>query len=219
MDRTNKNAVLKLVAESLAAYSKKLPDAGPLLDSWWNELHAFPLPVIAESFAAYKDESEFVPTPAAIAKRCKTMDGRPGAEEAWAMIPMDAQTSAVWTDEIAEAWGSAEPLLDVGDRIAARMAFKETYLRLVSRARESGTPIRWTLSQGSDKNGRQAALIEAVRKRRMGLDAALSLLPPDAAQGLLMSLGVKQHPWLRCLVRVDGGRKVIRHQSTKGRGP
>ena len=52
------------------------------------------------------------------------------------------------------------------------------------------------MSQGSDKNGRQAVLIEAVRKRRMGLEAAVSLLPPDQAQGLLMSLGVKKHPLL-----------------------
>jgi hypothetical protein len=196
MEMQDKKAFVQLVADTFASYGKTLPE-GALMAAWWNELKAFPMPVIAMAFSAHKDENgDFAPVPAGIAKRCKMMDGRPGAEEAWAMIPMDGETSAVWTDEMAEAWGSTHPLLDMGDRVAARMAFKETYLRLVSRARETGTPVRWTLTQGSDRNGRQAALIEAVRKRRIGLDAAVSLLPPDAAQGMLMVLGVKNHPLL-----------------------
>ena len=32
-------------------------------------------------------------------------DGRPGAEEAWAMLPKDEAASCVWTDEMCSAWG------------------------------------------------------------------------------------------------------------------
>lgn len=197
MKTIDKKAVLQMVSASLAAYGKKLPDPGPLLEAWWNELKVFPEPVIAMAFAAYKGEnSEFAPNPAAIANRCKAMDGRPGAEEAWAMIPFRGDTSAVWTDEMAAAWGVVAPLLQEGDRVAARMAFKEAYVRMVQTARDNGVPVRWTLTQGSDRAGRQAALIEAVRNRRMSVNAAVQLLPADDAQGLLMSLGVKNHPLL-----------------------
>ena len=51
-------------------------------------------------------------------------DGRPGVEEAWAMLPLDEAQSVVWSAEMAEAFGVARGLIDDGDRVAARMAFK-----------------------------------------------------------------------------------------------
>src|SRR6185436_1156205 len=53
-------------------------------------------------------------------------DGRPGVEEAWAMLSRvlgNEQASLVWTEEMREAYGVVAPLAD--DPIAARMAFKE----------------------------------------------------------------------------------------------
>lgn len=123
-------------------------------------------------------------------------DGRPGVEEAWAMLPQDDDGSVVWTAEMASAWGIALPLLNDGDRIAARMAFKEAYTRLLTQARDERLPVRWTPSFGGDKLGRQQAIIDAVRHNRLGMNAAVGLLPPDQAEGLLLSLGVKNHPLL-----------------------
>lgn len=125
-------------------------------------------------------------------------DGRPGAEEAWAMIPRDEATSVVWTEEMAQAYGVASPLLDEGDKIGARMAFKEAYAKLVSDARDRKLPPKWTPSLGEDVNGRQLALIDAVRAGRMQLDHATSLLAgqPDLQQGLLLQVGAKDHPLL-----------------------
>lgn len=125
-------------------------------------------------------------------------DGRPGVEEAWAMIPRDEESSIVWTDEMAQAYGSVAPLLAEGDKIAARMAFKETYSKLVSEARERRELPKWTPSLGSDVSGRQMALIDAVRHNRLQLAHAVELLAayPDVQQGLLMSLGVEKHPLL-----------------------
>lgn len=123
-------------------------------------------------------------------------DGRPGIEQAWAMIPQDEAGSVVWSDEMAQAWGIIAPLLADGDRIGARMAFKEIYAKLVSAARDKRIAPKWVTSFGHDRLGRQSALIEAVKHNRMQLDHATSLLPPDAAEGLVMALGVKNHPLL-----------------------
>lgn len=123
-------------------------------------------------------------------------DGRPGAEQAWAMIPQDEETSVVWSEEMAAAFGIAAPLLQMGDKIGARMAFKESYAKMVSDARDQKQPPKWTPSFGQDVIGRQGAVIEAVRLNRLTLDHGLSLLPHEAQQGLLLSLNVEKHPLL-----------------------
>jgi hypothetical protein len=120
-------------------------------------------------------------------------DGRPGPEEAWAMVPRGECTSLVWTDEIAQAWAVAQPLLDEGDAIAGRMAFLETYRRLVQAARDSGAPVKWWPSLGTDSAGRETALLDAARRGRITHEHAVSLLPyreqPSAeVAGLLSGL-------------------------------
>lgn len=104
-------------------------------------------------------------------------DGRPGAEEAWAAIPKDEAGSIVWSEEMAEAFGIAAPLLYDGDSVAARMAFKEAYLRLVSGARDRGIPVRWSPSLGHDAAGREAAMKDAVRLGRITLEHAEAVAP------------------------------------------
>jgi hypothetical protein len=123
-------------------------------------------------------------------------DGRPGVEQAWAMIPQDENTSVVWTDEMAAAWGTAASLLREGDRIGARMAFKETYAKLVSDARDQKEPPKWTPSFGDDRYGRQAAMAEAVRMNRLTLDHAVLVLGDELGEGLIRTLGVTKHPLL-----------------------
>jgi hypothetical protein len=123
-------------------------------------------------------------------------DGRPGAEEAWAMLPRAEEASAAMTDEMAEAMGVALPLLNEGDAVAARMAFKETYTRLLNQARENKRPVKWFLSLGSDAGGREAAAIEAVRKNRIGLEQALAFIPYERQAAALTAIGVTNHPLL-----------------------
>jgi hypothetical protein len=104
-------------------------------------------------------------------------DGRPGAEEAWAMLPKDESGSVVWTHEMAEAAGVVWPMLSDGDQIAARMAFKEAYQRIVAKARDQGTPVQWMPSLGHDPNGRESALQEAVRHGRLTHEQAQAIVP------------------------------------------
>lgn len=104
-------------------------------------------------------------------------DGRPGPEEAWAMLPKDEHVSAVWTDEMAEAFGVASPLLELGDRVGARLAFKEAYAVRVNAARDERRPPNWTVTLGHDPRGRDAVLQDAVSRRRLTLEQARSYAP------------------------------------------
>jgi hypothetical protein len=99
-------------------------------------------------------------------------DGRPGAEEAWSMIPKNEDTSVVWSDEMALAFGIAGSLIADGDMIAARMAFKESYTRMVADARDARKPVNWTPSLGHDPRGRAGALLLAVEKGRLTMSQA-----------------------------------------------
>jgi hypothetical protein len=104
-------------------------------------------------------------------------DGRPGPEEAWAMLPMNEGATVVWTDEMREAFSVASPLIAAGEIVAARMAFKETYGRLVNAAREAAVVTSWTPSLGHDPRGREQALLQAVEKGRLRLEEARHLCP------------------------------------------
>ena len=104
-------------------------------------------------------------------------DGRPGAEEAWAMLPKDEAVTAVWTEEMRDAFAIASPLLDEGDTIAARMAFKEAYLAGIQRAREGAMPPLWSATLGHDPHGRERILLDAVQRGRLATGYVAALLP------------------------------------------
>lgn len=111
----------------------------------------------------------------------------PGAEEAWAIVssaigPRGLEredVSIVWTDEMREAFGVALPL--GSDKVAARMAFKECYAKLVSTARAQRRSPSWSVSLGYDPHGREVALAEAVRRNQISQQHAASLMPCLAA--------------------------------------
>jgi len=104
-------------------------------------------------------------------------DGRPGAEEAWAMIPKREEDSVVWTREMAESFGISLPLIEQGDHVAARMAFIETYKAKCAESRNNCVPVKWEPSLGFDKNGREHVLIDAVEKGRLTKEHVVGLLP------------------------------------------
>lgn len=91
-------------------------------------------------------------------------DGHPSPNEAWALCPKSEDQSVVWTDEIAAAHASTSGL---GDQVAARMAFIETYKRLVGDSRAESKPINFFLSAGRDVAGRDQAVSEAVALGRL----------------------------------------------------
>lgn len=111
-------------------------------------------------------------------------DGRPGPNEAWASIPRDEATTVCWTQETLEAWGIALPLIDAGEIVAARMAFLESYERMVMSARNERRPVKWQLSLGSDLAGRKEVIDDAVRQGRITSAHAQSVLPAPATSNI-----------------------------------
>jgi hypothetical protein len=103
-------------------------------------------------------------------------DGRPGADEAWAMVPKSEQESVVWTEEMAQAYLVCAPLIGE-DNIAARMAFKQNYEKAIAESRANFKPAKWVASFGFDKNHRISTLIEAIEKGRISTTDGAKFLP------------------------------------------
>lgn len=191
MREDDKPKFLKMMQATLAVYDKTA--TSETVGLWWSLLSAYDITEVKEAFARYLKSAEgrFSPKPASIISIIDSMkpDGRPGPDEAWAMIPMDEYASAVMTQEMAEALHVAHPLLNSGDKIAARMSFKEAYTRIVDANKRNGVKPKWFPSLGQDQAGRDAALAEAVRLGRLSADHAISLLPPEKIAPMLQSAG------------------------------
>lgn len=114
-------------------------------------------------------------TPEAIINRLP--DGRPGVEEAWAKLPRSEDETVVWTDETQTAWGGCKQLLNSGDFVAARMAFKEQYVALVRDRRMEAEPVKWLVSLGRDRDKRGVALARAAHEGKITRELALEYCP------------------------------------------
>lgn len=168
-------SVGKAIQVMAEVYGRTLSPAAALMMA--QDLSEFePEAVLMALQACRKDLNRF-PTIADIVSRVESKDGRPGAEEAWAMIPKDEFNSCVWTVEMATAYGAAHPHIRNRDLVAARMAFKEVYEREVKAARELRIPAAWSASLGEDKSTHEGVLSEAVRKNRLTLEDARKIAP------------------------------------------
>ena len=133
------------------------------------DLCAYPVPVVRAALKACRLEVKGRLSMADILQRVQSSDGRPGKDEAWAiaMTTNDEFETVVLTDEIQLALAAAKPVLDVGDKIGARMAFISAYERLVAQARDDVKPVNWHVSVGFDANRRTAAITQAVQMQRI----------------------------------------------------
>lgn len=97
------------------------------------------------------------------------------SDEAWAVAieAQDERATVVWTLEAAKAFQEAKPLLDMGDKIGARMAFKGAYERCVSQAMSEGQRPEVLPCYGHDANARESAITKAIAQGRISQDAAL----------------------------------------------
>jgi hypothetical protein len=104
--------------------------------------------------------------------------GHPGPDEAWAIVSRGLRNESVtivWTDQMREAFGPALALAD--DPVAARMAFRDTYQRLVAEARVRGERPVWSVSRGTDHADQERQITEAVRTGKLTATQAQRLLP------------------------------------------
>lgn len=153
-----------------------------------DDLGDYPLEAVLSAIAQCRREVSRL-TLAAILQRVEAADGRPEPNEAWSIASgaADERATVVWTDEIQAAFAAAKPLLANRDKVGARMAFLSTYERLVAAARRLRMPVVWQTSLGWDMEQREAAVLEALRLRRLTTDQALRLLPsPVTDEGIAL---------------------------------
>ena len=114
--------------------------------------------------------------------------GRIGAEEAWEI----ALQAELWDENrtvvVPRAIFYAFPwaLWEEGDRVAARMAFKERYPALADEHRG-----QMHVSEGWDKARREGAIVDAVRNSMLTVDQGLVHLPPWSDPAVLENLRPK----------------------------
>lgn len=166
---------------------------------WWEALKAYDFAAVSAALSRHvqdPDAGRFAPKPADVIRAMgitatpPPSDGRLGADEAWsiAIVCSDESATVVWTEEIAQAFGIASPILDLGDKVGARMAFRDAYDRLVLQARDRGAPCVWSVSLGSDANGRAAAITAAVDAGRLTVEKARCYLPAPEPGGMVGGL-------------------------------
>lgn len=153
-----------------------------------SDLGGYPEPSVLKALTRCRREIKGTLTVQDVVSRLD--DGRPGVEEAWASLPFDESKTVVWTDEMCRAYGVSLPLLEIGDKIGARMAFKEAYTRMTGESRDMGKAVQWLPSLGHDPEGRAAALSEAVAIGRISHSHAAEFCPalPMPGQEFVASL-------------------------------
>jgi hypothetical protein len=140
-----------------------------------SDLAAYPEGAVIAALARCRKEVRGALTVQDVVSRLD--DGRPGPEEAWALLPLDEDATAVWTDEMAASWGIAETVYRTGDKTAARFAFKEAYIKRVNEARDAGRPVKWTPTLGRCPLSRWRVLSDAVAADKIPLEFARQFEP------------------------------------------
>lgn len=145
----------------------------------------YSLEVVRQALSSHmvdKVSGKFPPVPAHLVAQIEGRadgDGRPGVEEAWALsLPaIDEAETVVWTEEMRDAFMLCRPVLDRGDEVGARMAFKEAYLRMVVEAGRSNRPVKWEATLGHDPQRRVQAIERAAAVGRLPAPQVSLLLP------------------------------------------
>ena len=157
---------------------------------FFQALVEYPLPAVRAGLSNHVKRGKFTPTPADIVEfieSSRQVDNRPGSEEAWALAltTLDEAKTVVWTQEAAEAFGIARPVLESSGAISARKTFLEVYERLVAASRKAGTAASWFVSPGSDVESYQLALKNGVAAGFLPAPAKAEALPaPEKAPTL-----------------------------------
>lgn len=169
MKKSDFDAFAGVLAGCLGMWGKvPSPDVSVM---WFRALEGYELSTLTAAFSAHirdPENGKFEPKPAHIVaqiERAMKNDGRPGAEEAWAtaFASQPEEETTVWTNETLRAWFDAgRPLVMAGDKVGARMAFKEAYIRLVEEARAARVSVQWLVSQGFDHERKRVAIGRAV---------------------------------------------------------
>lgn len=165
---------------------KQLSPKGKAL--FFKALEPYSLEVVRMALTAHIRDPKrgtFQPVPADIVAQIEGISGgagRPGVEEAWAIavLATDEAATVVWTEEMRDAFGICQSLLERGDGVGARMAFKDAYLRLVVEAGRANRPVKWEVTLGHDAARRVDVIRKAEAMGRIPSEQVSLFLPPPA---------------------------------------
>lgn len=133
----------------------------------FDALEDYPLETVFQAIKLHTKQGKFAPSPTDIVEIITERTGARhiGCEEAWAIAleSFDEYSTIVWTQPIAEARAIASGLYLDGDKVAARMAFKDAYNRIIKIAPEPS----WTVTEGFDLARRADAVKQAVLLNRL----------------------------------------------------
>ncbi|ARS51521.1 hypothetical protein [Kushneria konosiri] len=118
-------------------------------------------------------------TLAAILERMQGANQFLSPNEAWALAltAQDELETVIWTAEVATAAGVAQPILDLGDKVGARMAFISAYEREVAAAKSERRQPEYMVSLGYSPERRQEAITQGVKKGLLAAPKVEHLLP------------------------------------------
>lgn len=230
------NAEQLLDALVMAAIAKGRSPESVTIDTvriWLRLLPDVPISHVERAIEIWSRDAEqrHPPTPADVLALVRRQSGShwPAADEAWAIAlrASDEGATVVWFDELAEAWGVAKTVLDAGDEIGARMAFRESYKRLLAAAQAANRKPRAWVSLGHDLDRREPAITHAVQIGLLTQGQARRYLPRDeisdegAAIAGLITGNVVAHPTRDSAFRehFEALRAAIKPRSAKAEDP
>ncbi len=163
-----KEEFVKLINVIAAIYDKQLTEIK--LKGYWEFLKGYSIADVKSGINSHikNKEEKFFPLPSQI------IAGIPsflhiGGDEAWAiaLTSFDESETVVITKEIEAARAISLPIWADGDKISARMTFKDSYRRII---KDSGEPVSWKVSLGADKDKRLPAIEKAKQLGRLPSD-------------------------------------------------
>lgn len=181
MNANEKQDFLEVINKTADLYSKTIPRER--VSVYWEALKHRTLTDIKTAINRHvqdADRGRFFPLPADVSHQLPNeLNAWLSANEAWAACPKDEDQSSAMCDEIAQSLFIAQDLINMGDMVAARMAFIEYYNRLMETAKSEGRKPKWFTSYGMDKELRHNADREVVERKNLALPKSEWLPLPE----------------------------------------
>lgn len=168
--------LLKAIAVTAELTGTELSEHG--LEALEQKLKRYPLPCVFAALDRCQEEGSRL-TLHAVKTWLEEADGRPRADEAWAIAfeSFDEDLTVVLTAEMSKALYLIRPLLAAKDKIAARRAFIEIYERFVRKAREQSEGVEWNVQLGRDRYHREEAILAAIEHGKLNRHQVAHLIP------------------------------------------
>lgn len=172
---------IDLVTSALGFYDKAIQPAQ--MPFWLTVLQPYDLAQIKQAITdhlANPDAGRFAPKPADIVREIEKRSPRGiTPDEAWSMALLGRDESAtVMTNTLIDAgMAAANPILQLGDKVGARMAFLAAYKRA-----DGHVPCVWRVSLGHDITQREYVIRDAVVAGYITAASVQHLLPAPITQ-------------------------------------